>query len=103
MIGDAVTAGLTHVLVPELSPGEIIIMDNVSSHKVPIVRAAIEAVGVGLMFLSPYSLKLNQVERKFSQLRPACATPPSRPRLLAAGARQLLRRNRHDATCGRPR
>jgi hypothetical protein len=53
MNGEAFTAYVTHVLVPELSPGNVVIMDNLSSHKAPAVRAAIEAAGVRLLFLPP--------------------------------------------------
>jgi hypothetical protein len=44
--------------VPELSCGDVVIMDNLSSHKAPTVRAAIESVGATLLFLPPYTLRL---------------------------------------------
>jgi hypothetical protein len=53
MNGDAFTTYVARVLVPELSPGDIVIMDNLSSHKAPAVRAAIEKAGVRLLFLPP--------------------------------------------------
>jgi hypothetical protein len=43
------------VLVPELRPGDIVAMDNLSSHKSPAIRAAIDAVGASLLYLPPYS------------------------------------------------
>ena len=47
------------VLVPELEPGDIVIMDNLSSHKGPRVREMIEAAGATLLFLPPYSPDFN--------------------------------------------
>ena len=46
------------VLVPELKPGDIVVMDNLSSHKGPQVKAMIEAVGASLLYLPPYTLRL---------------------------------------------
>jgi hypothetical protein len=51
--GDAFTPYVTRVLVPELSPGNVVILNNLSSHKAPAVRAAIEAAGARLLFLLP--------------------------------------------------
>ncbi|WP_443025070.1 IS630 family transposase [Sphingomonas sp. Leaf230] len=69
MNGDAFTTYVTRVLVPELSPGNVVIMDNLSSHKVPAVRAAIEAAGARLLFLPPYSPDFNPIEMAFSKLK----------------------------------
>ena len=52
---DAFQAYVARVLVPELVPGDIVVMDNLGSHKGPAVRSAIEAVGARLLFLPPYS------------------------------------------------
>lgn len=57
------------VLVPELTPGDIVIMDNLSSHKGPRVREMIEAAGASLLFLPPYSPDLNPIENAFSKLK----------------------------------
>lgn len=57
------------VLVPELRPGDIVIMDNLSSHKGPRTRALIEAAGAKLMFLPPYSPDLNPIENAFAKLK----------------------------------
>ena len=57
------------VLVPELAPGDIVIMDNLGSHKGPAVRAAIEAAGARLLFLPPYSPDFNPIEMAFSKLK----------------------------------
>jgi len=67
--GDAFTTYVTRVLVPELSRGDVVIMDNLSSHKLPTVRAAIEAVGARLLFLPPYSPDFNPIEQAFSKLK----------------------------------
>lgn len=57
------------VLVPELRPGDIVIMDNLSSHKGPRVREMIEAAGATLLFLPPYSPDFNPIENAFSKFK----------------------------------
>jgi transposase len=57
------------VLAPELRPGDIVIMDNLSSHKGPGVREMIEATGASLLFLPPYSPDFNSIENAFSKLK----------------------------------
>lgn len=57
------------VLVPELSPGDSVIMDNLSSHKGPKVRALIEAVGATLLYLPPYSPDFNPIENAFAKFK----------------------------------
>lgn len=57
------------VLVPSLRPGDIVIMDNLSSHKGPRVRELIEAAGASLRYLPPYSPDLNPIENAFSKLK----------------------------------
>ena len=56
-------------LVPTLSPGDVVIMDNLSSHKRPAIRAAIRSVGARLLFLPPYSPDLNPIEQVFAKLK----------------------------------
>jgi len=56
-------------LAPALKPGDILILDNLSSHKVRGVRQAIEAVGAHVLYLPPYSPDLNPIELAFSKLR----------------------------------
>ncbi len=56
-------------LVPTLSPGDVVIMDNLSSHKKPAIRNAIRAVGARLLFLPPYSPDLNPIEQVFAKLK----------------------------------
>ena len=48
--------------MPELDRGDVVVMDNLSSHKAPAVRAAIESVGATLLFLPPYSPDFNPIE-----------------------------------------
>ena len=57
------------VLVLELRPGDIVVLDNLSSHKGEAVNAAIEASGATMMFLPPYSPDLNPIELMFSKLK----------------------------------
>ena len=66
-------------LVPTLSPGDVVIMDNLSSHKRPAIRAAIRSVGARRLFLPPYSPDLNPIEQVFAKLKISCAKPPSAP------------------------
>ena len=62
-------AYVTHVLVPELAPGDIVVMDNLPAHKVTGVRATIEQAGATLLYLPPYSPDLNPIEMAFSKLK----------------------------------
>ena len=58
----AFQAYVEQVLVPELSPGDIVVMDNLSSHKGPAVCQAIAAAGARLLYLPPYSPDFNPIE-----------------------------------------
>ena len=57
------------VLVPDLRPGDIVIMDNLSSHKGPRVRKLIEAASASLLYLPPYSPDFNPIENAFAKLK----------------------------------
>ncbi len=57
------------VLAPELKPGDIVVMDNLSSHKGPRVREMIETAGATLHYLPPYSPDFNPIEMAFSKLK----------------------------------
>lgn len=57
------------VLAAELRPGDIVIMDNLSSHKGPRVREMIEAAGASLLYLPPYSPDFNPIENAFAKLK----------------------------------
>ena len=65
----AFEAYVEQVLVPELRPGDIVIMDNLSSHKGIRSRELIEAAGASLKFLPPYSPNFNPIENAFSKLK----------------------------------
>ena len=67
--GEMFLAYVEQVLVPTLKPGDVVIMDNLRSHKVSGVREAIEAAGASLMFIPPYSPDLNPIEMAFAKLK----------------------------------
>ena len=67
--GVAFQAYVDQVLVPELTAGDIVVMDNLGSHKGAGVRAAIEAAGAKLLYLPPYSPDLNPIEQFFAKLK----------------------------------
>jgi len=60
---------IEQVLVPVLKPGDIVIMDNLASHKGKAVRKAIRGVGAHLIFLPKYSPDLNPIEQVFAKLK----------------------------------
>jgi transposase len=62
-------AYLDHVLCPQLRPGDVVVMDNLSSHKVKGVRERIESAGAELLYLPPYSPDLNPIEKAWSKLK----------------------------------
>jgi transposase len=55
MNGNAFLAYVEQILVPTLKPGDVVVLDNLSAHKVPGIREAIEAAGAKLLYLPPYS------------------------------------------------
>ncbi len=69
MNGDAFLAYVEQVLAPELSPGDVVVMDNLPAHKVAGVRQAIETAGARLLYLPPYSPDFNPIEMAFSKLK----------------------------------
>lgn len=62
-------AFVVDVLVPKLRPGQIVVLDNLSAHKGPEVRAAIEAAGCRVLFVPPYSPEYNAIEKLWSKLK----------------------------------
>jgi transposase len=62
-------AWVEQALVPELRPGDIVVMDNLSSHKGPAVQALIEVVGAQLLYLPPYSPDFNPIENLFAKIK----------------------------------
>jgi transposase len=69
MNGNAFLAYIEQVLVPSLKPSDIVVMDNLSAHKVAGVRQAIEAAGARLLYLPPYSPDFNPIEQLFAKLK----------------------------------
>ena len=67
--GESFRAWVERFLVPTLAPGDIVVLDNLGSHKGRAVRAAIRAAGAHLLFLPPYSPDLNPIEQVFSKLK----------------------------------
>ena len=67
--GDVFLAYVQQQLVPTLQEGDIVVMDNLSSHKVAGVEQAIKSVGAQLLYLPPYSPDLNPIENVFSKLK----------------------------------
>lgn len=67
--GDVFEAFVEQVLIHELFPGDIVVMDNLSSHKRARTRELIESVGAELRFLPPYSPDLNPIEMVFSKIK----------------------------------
>jgi transposase len=65
-------------LAPPLRPGDIVVMDNLSAHKVQGVREAIEARGAELLYLPPYSPDLNPIEQVFAKLKALLRTAAAR-------------------------
>lgn len=67
--GEVFVAFIEKVLAPKLEPGDVVIMDNLSAHKVKGVREGIEAVGATLRYLPPYSPDMNPIESCWSKLK----------------------------------
>jgi len=76
--GDCFEAYVAQVLVPELRSGDVVIMDNLSSHKRSAVRERIEKAGATLRFLPPYSPDFNPIEKAFSRLKAILRTAGKR-------------------------
>jgi len=69
MNGEAFRDYVEQVLIPTLTPGDIVVMDNLPAHKGAPVQAAIEAAGARLLFLPPYSPDFNPIENAFAKLK----------------------------------
>ena len=67
--GESFLAYIEQVLVPTLRPGDIVVFDNLGSHKGKAVRRSIRAAGAKLFFLPPYSPDLNPIEQVFAKLK----------------------------------
>jgi len=78
--GDVFRAYIREVLAPTLKEGDIVVLDNLSAHKVAGVREAVEARGAQLIYLPPYSPDLNPIERCWSKLKTALRAAKARTR-----------------------
>ena len=67
--GDVFLAYLDQVLCPRLQPGQVVVLDNLSAHKVSGVRERIEAAGAALPYLPPYSPDCNPIEQAWSKIK----------------------------------
>jgi transposase len=67
--GDVFRAFVDQQLVPNLNPGDTVVMDNLAAHKRPDIVAAIRAVGADLLFLPPYSPEYNPIEKAWAKLK----------------------------------
>ena len=67
--GESFRTYVDQVLAPTLKPGDVVILDNLGSHKGKAVRRAIRASGARLLFLPPYSPDLNPIEQVFAKLK----------------------------------
>ena len=98
--GESFLAYVRQVLVPTLRPGDVVIMDNLGSHKGIAVREAIEAAGAELRFLPPYSPDFNPIENAFAKLKALLRKVAARTRdtLWAAVAGAIDTFTRHECT-----
>jgi transposase len=69
MTGEAFRAYVAQFLAPALAKGDVVVMDNLSAHKVAGIEAAIRARGASLLYLPPYSPDLNPIEQAFAKLK----------------------------------
>ena len=69
--GDCFEAYVKRLLAPSLGPGDVVVMDNLSSHKRPAVEALVRARGARVLWLPPYSPDLNPIEKMWSKIKQA--------------------------------
>jgi len=78
--GQSFLAYVRQFLAPALRPGDVLVMDNLPSHKVAGVREAVEAAGATLRYLPPYSPDLNPIEQAFAKLKAGLRRAAARSR-----------------------
>lgn len=69
MTGETFRAYVEQFLAPALSPGDVVVLDNLPAHKVAGIREALTAVGASILYLPPYSPDLNPIEQVFAKLK----------------------------------
>ncbi|MGH9536141.1 MAG: IS630 family transposase [Terriglobales bacterium] len=84
--GDIFRAFLGEVLAPRLQAGDVVVLDNLSAHKVAGVREIIQARGARLLYLPPYSPDLNPIEKAWSKLKALLRTAKARTNLTLEAA-----------------
>ena len=96
---DIFKAYVEKILLPTLQPGDIVVLDNLSSHKNQEIRDLIESVGAELWFLPPYSPDLNPIEKMWSKVKAILRTLKARTEqaLIAAIAKALEQVTASDA------
>lgn len=99
MNSDAFNIYVTQVLAPTLVPGDVVVLDNLSSHKGPAIEAAIEARGARVLFLPPYSPDFNPIELCWSKIKALLRKAKARTAeaLLEAFAQALASISAQDA------
>lgn len=80
MTGERFLAYVEQMLAPSITPGDVVVMDNLAAHKVAGVREAIRAAGASVLYLPPYSPDLNPIEQLFAKLKSLLRTAAARTR-----------------------
>jgi len=98
MDGELFLAWVRQGLAPTLQPEDVVIMDNLATHKVAGVRQAIEAVGARLLYLPPYSPDFNPIENLWSKVKSILRrlSPRTAEELLQAAATAFAAISTHD-------
>lgn len=78
--GDIFLAFIQQVLCPALQPRDVVVMDNLSSHKLAAVRTSIERAGAELLYLPPYSPDMNPIEKAWAKLKELLRAAQARTR-----------------------
>ena len=76
--GEAFKVYVKDCLAPELKPGQVVVMDNLSVHKVQGIRELVEAAGAKLIYLPPYHPDLNPIEKLWSKIKTLLRTAKAR-------------------------
>jgi len=96
--GESFAAYVEQVLVPTLKEGDIVVLDNLGSHRGAGVRSMIRAAGARVFFLPPYSPDLNPIEQVSPSSNTECGTPQSGPsKTLGAASARSSKRSRQTS------
>jgi transposase len=76
--GDVFTAYVEQVLCPKLKPGDVVVLDNLSAHKVAGICELIQVCGAQMIYLPPYSPDLNPIEQAWSKFKQCLRTAKAR-------------------------